>query len=161
MRFPTDRPAFHYDILPTSIRALQRLYTVCNLSIVATRAVLASLCLQFLGMSTVSLMLDCMSDPPLSSLQSVIINKTSANDDLKEAKAMFFQTHGKSIIRMILHGFAGLAPRSANPNLIELLSVMVTRTPGETRTWMAEVLYAVRVTGFCFARSRSQDNTII
>ncbi|KAK7684395.1 hypothetical protein QCA50_012342 [Cerrena zonata] len=71
-----------------------------------------------------------------------IINKTSANDDLKEARALFFQTHGKSIVRTILHGFAGQAPRSANPNLIELLSVMVTRTPGETRTWMTEVLYA-------------------
>lgn len=71
------------------------------------------------------------------------MNKTSSNDGLQEAKTLFFQTHGRSMVRTILHGFAGQAPRSANPNLIELLCVLVTRMPGETRTWMAEVLYAV------------------
>ncbi|CAL1698588.1 unnamed protein product [Somion occarium] len=71
-----------------------------------------------------------------------IVNKTSTNDDLKEAKTMLIQTHGRSILRAVLCGFAGQAPRSANPNLIEVLSTMVTRFPAETRTWMAEILYA-------------------
>jgi len=36
-------------------------------------------------------------------------------------------THGPSMIRAILEGFAAIAPRSAVPNLIELLGTILSR----------------------------------
>lgn len=56
---------------------------------------------------------------------------------------MLVQVHGRIILRALLSGFAGVAPRSATPNLIELLSIMVTKFPAESKAWMAEILYSV------------------
>ncbi|KAH9851222.1 ARM repeat-containing protein [Lenzites betulinus] len=73
---------------------------------------------------------------------STLINRTATNDDLAAAKVTFVQTHGFQILRAILFGFAGIAPRSAMPNLIELLSTMVTRYPLESKQWISEILFA-------------------
>ena len=56
---------------------------------------------------------------------------------------MLIQAHGRPILRAILCGFAGVAPRSATQNLIELLSVVAAKFPAETRTWMNDILFAV------------------
>jgi len=61
-------------------------------------------------------------------------------------------THGRSIMNAVLDGFAGKAPRTAMPNLIELLSALLARYPAESRGWMTDVLYSEdfvesRVTG--------------
>lgn len=52
--------------------------------------------------------------------------------------------HGRPILRAVLTGFAGVAPRSATQNLIELLSMMVSKYPSETREWMNDILFKVR-----------------
>ena len=46
-------------------------------------------------------------------------------------------------MRALLSGFAAVAPRSATPNLIELLSTFTTRFPAESKAWMTEILYSV------------------
>ncbi|KAI0076848.1 ARM repeat-containing protein [Panus rudis PR-1116 ss-1] len=71
-----------------------------------------------------------------------LVNRTATNDELSQASTLFVQAHGRAILRAILSGFAGVAPRSAMPNLIELLSAMITRYPAESKAWMAEILYA-------------------
>ncbi|CDO75722.1 hypothetical protein BN946_scf184493.g20 [Trametes cinnabarina] len=73
---------------------------------------------------------------------SSLINRTATNDDLSAAKTTLGQTHGFQIMRAILFGFAGAAPRSAMPNLIELLSTMITRFPLESKQWATEILFA-------------------
>ncbi|KAI0633121.1 ARM repeat-containing protein [Trametes polyzona] len=73
---------------------------------------------------------------------SSLINRTATNDDLAAAKASLAQTHGFQIMRAILFGFAGVAPRSAMPNLIELLSTMITRYPLESKQWISDILFA-------------------
>ncbi|KAI0772392.1 ARM repeat-containing protein [Trametes elegans] len=73
---------------------------------------------------------------------SSLVNRTATNDELTPAKAALAQTHGYQIMRAVLFGFAGVAPRSAMPNLIELLSTMITRYPLESKRWIGEILFA-------------------
>ncbi|KAH8077079.1 ARM repeat-containing protein [Cristinia sonorae] len=73
---------------------------------------------------------------------ATLINRTASNETLSDSKNLLIQAHGRSILRAVLSGFAGVAPRSATPNLIELLSTMVTKFPAESKTWMAEILYS-------------------
>ncbi|KAH9886674.1 ARM repeat-containing protein [Cubamyces lactineus] len=73
---------------------------------------------------------------------SSFVNRTATNDDLAAAKAALAQTHGFQIMRAVLFGFAGVAPRSAMLNLIELLSTMITRYPAESKQWMSDILFA-------------------
>ena len=75
--------------------------------------------------------------------QGTFINRTFSSDEVGEAKTILIQSHGRSIMRALLSGFAGVAPRSATPNLIELLSTLVSRFPAQCKTWMAEILFAV------------------
>ena len=63
---------------------------------------------------------------------------------------MLVRTHGRIIMGAVLNGFAGAAPRSATPNLIELLSTLTQRFPAESRQWMTEVLFAVGVVPLAF-----------
>jgi len=72
----------------------------------------------------------------------IFINRTCLSDELGDAKTILIQGHGRSIMQALLCGFAGVAPRSATPNLIELLSTLVTRFPVECKAWMAEILFA-------------------
>lgn len=59
------------------------------------------------------------------------------------------QSHGRAIMRAILEGFAGVAPRSSMPNLIEMLGTLLLNRSGDVEginsagTWMAEILFAV------------------
>ncbi|KAI0937932.1 hypothetical protein AcW1_002387 [Taiwanofungus camphoratus] len=71
-----------------------------------------------------------------------LINRTSTTDELGDAKTMLAQIHGHSMMKALLNGFAGIAPRSATQNLIELLSILVTKFPAESKVWMTEILYA-------------------
>lgn len=76
-------------------------------------------------------------------MKQVLITKTATTDELSEAKRLFVQQHGRSIMQAVLSGFAAIAPRSATPNLIELLSTMTVRFPAESKAWMTEILYSV------------------
>ncbi|KAH0833884.1 armadillo-type protein [Lanmaoa asiatica] len=70
-----------------------------------------------------------------------LIRRTAGSDGLGEAGTVLFQMHGRPILRAVLTGFAGVAPRSATQNLIELLSMIVSKYPSETREWMNEILF--------------------
>ncbi|KAI0799725.1 ARM repeat-containing protein [Irpex lacteus] len=71
-----------------------------------------------------------------------LINRTAAAESLDEAKNVFAQNHGKNIMHAILSGFAAVAPRTATPNLIELLSTFITRYPLQSKEWINEILYS-------------------
>ncbi|THH20956.1 hypothetical protein EW146_g521 [Bondarzewia mesenterica] len=73
---------------------------------------------------------------------STLINRTHASDDLGDARTVLAQTHGPAIMRAVLAGFAGVAPRSAAPNLIEVLSTLVAKYPAESRAWMSQILFS-------------------
>ena len=51
---------------------------------------------------------------------------------------------GRGIMRGILCGLAGVAPRSVIQNLITLLVWLLTRVPGDSRIWARDVLFGVR-----------------
>ncbi|KAF9237195.1 armadillo-type protein [Melanogaster broomeanus] len=71
-----------------------------------------------------------------------LIRRTASSDDLGDASTILIQMHGRPILCAILCGFAGVAPRSATQNLIELLAVIASKYPAETREWMNEILFA-------------------
>ncbi|KAI0247835.1 ARM repeat-containing protein [Lactifluus subvellereus] len=85
-----------------------------------------------------------------STFLTALIRDTQANDDLADAKKLLLDTHGRAIIRSLLVGFAGVSPKSAVPNLIELFSALVTKVPLESKQWILEILY-----GNDFAQSRA------
>ncbi|KAK2462484.1 hypothetical protein APHAL10511_005454 [Amanita phalloides] len=78
---------------------------------------------------------------------SSLIHRSSVHDELVPHKRQLLQTHGRAIMRAILEGFAGVAPRSAMPNLIEMLGTLLNRSGdmqgvnGAT-TWMTEILFS-------------------
>lgn len=52
-------------------------------------------------------------------------------------------------MRAVLQGFAGVAPRSAVPNLIEILGTLLSRATdagpaGNATQWMKDILMSVR-----------------
>lgn len=55
------------------------------------------------------------------------------------------QVHGRPLMRAILCGFAGTAPRSVTPNLIELLPTLLTRHPADSRSWISDIMFAVSI----------------
>ncbi|KAI0791113.1 ARM repeat-containing protein [Abortiporus biennis] len=71
-----------------------------------------------------------------------LINRTVTTDELNEARELLVQTHCRNVMQALLNGFAGVAPRSVTPNLIELLSTLVTRFPLQSRAWITEILYS-------------------
>ena len=136
------RPSLPPNLLPPSPGLVQRHDTVCYQRAIPSRTVLADIVVHVLG--TFCLFPLC-SFRSLTTLQSTMINRTATNDDLVDAKTAFIQTHGIPVMRAVLFGFAGVAPRSAMPNLIELLSTMITRFPAESKLWMTNILFAVGV----------------
>ncbi|GJE98643.1 hypothetical protein PsYK624_148780 [Phanerochaete sordida] len=71
-----------------------------------------------------------------------LVNRTALTADLGDAKDTLGAAHGRSIMRAVLAGFAGVAPRSAAANLVEVLATLVQRYPGASRAWIEDVLYA-------------------
>lgn len=64
-------------------------------------------------------------------------------------------------MRAILEGFAGVAPRSVVPNLIELLGTLLTRSSGSevaldggAPQWMKDILLLVSFCGFLSERNK-------
>lgn len=56
--------------------------------------------------------------------------------------------HGKAIVHALLAGVASVAPRSALPNLIELLAMIALKRTEECRIWMKDILFSVRLLSF-------------
>ena len=51
-------------------------------------------------------------------------------------------------MRSLLIGFAGISPKSAVPNLVELFSVLIAKAPLESKEWILDVLHGVSVAFF-------------
>jgi hypothetical protein len=51
-------------------------------------------------------------------------------------------------MRSLLVGFAGVSPKSAVPNLVQLFSALIAKAPLESKVWILDVLHGVRV---CFS----------
>ncbi|KAF8632069.1 hypothetical protein AX15_002067 [Amanita polypyramis BW_CC] len=76
-----------------------------------------------------------------------LINRSSIHEELLPYKRQLLQTHGRAIMRAVLEGFAGVAPRSAMPNLIEILGTLLNRSGdmesvNAAGTWMTEILFS-------------------
>jgi len=65
-----------------------------------------------------------------------------ASEEVGDMTGAFIEAHGRPLMRALLSGFAGTAPRSVAPNLIELLSTLLSRCPANTRSWMSDILFA-------------------
>jgi hypothetical protein len=93
--------------------------------------------------------------------QSSLIHRSSIHEELAPDKTVLIQRHGRSIMRAILCGFAGITPRSATPNLIELLSTLVTRCLEESKVWIADILFAVSCFPYKWRFVRSRVSSLI
>lgn len=51
-------------------------------------------------------------------------------------------------MRSLLNGFAGVSPKSAVPNLVELFSALIVKAPLESKEWILDVLHGVSVAFF-------------
>jgi len=68
-------------------------------------------------------------------------------------KCALVAVHGRALMRAVLQGFAGVSPRSVAPNLIEVLSTLMSRAgttvetndSGTASEWMKEVIFSVSV----------------
>ncbi|KAI0290272.1 armadillo-type protein [Multifurca ochricompacta] len=85
-----------------------------------------------------------------STFLTALIKDTQANDDLADAKKLLLEKHGSEIMRSLLIGFAGVSPKSAVPNLVELFSSLIAKAPLESKQWILQILY-----GSDFAQSRA------
>jgi hypothetical protein len=47
-------------------------------------------------------------------------------------------------MRSLLVGFAGISPKSAVPNLVQLFSALIAKAPLESKEWILDVLHGVR-----------------
>lgn len=65
----------------------------------------------------------------------------------------FMNRHGRAIVHALLSDFAAIAPRSALPNLIDLLSLIVLKRTDEARSWMKDILFSVRCSCIFLKRS--------
>ena len=82
-------------------------------------------------------------------MKSTLIHRSSLADDLGIQRDNLLIAHGRPLMRAVLEGFAGVAPRSVVPNLIEILGTLLTRASdvnlaGGASQWMKELLLAVR-----------------
>ncbi|KAM6493497.1 Armadillo-type fold [Amanita muscaria] len=76
-----------------------------------------------------------------------LIHRSSANEELLQHRRQLLQPHGRAVVRAILEGFAAVAPRSAMPNLIEMLAALLNRSENlggtsSPTSWMTEILFA-------------------
>ena len=46
-------------------------------------------------------------------------------------------------MRSLLIGFAGVSPKSAVPNLVELFSALISKAPLESKEWILNILHGV------------------
>ncbi|KAF8598080.1 ARM repeat-containing protein [Ceratobasidium sp. AG-I] len=73
---------------------------------------------------------------------TIFLRKTRNEAGLTEAGDALLRRQGGILVEALLLGIGGSAPRSTVPNLAELLANLVSRSPGEARTWMNTLLMA-------------------
>jgi len=78
-----------------------------------------------------------------STFLSTFIHRSYVHASLASYRTQLLAVHGRTVMYGVLSGLAGQAPRSATPNLIEVLSTLLTRCVEESRRWIREVLFDV------------------
>ncbi|EAU87903.1 hypothetical protein CC1G_01550 [Coprinopsis cinerea okayama7 len=79
---------------------------------------------------------------------SNLIHRSSLTSELSTHKNNLLMAHGRAITSAVLHGIAGVAPRSVVPNLIEMLGTLMNRSsgleggPAIVGRWMQEILFS-------------------
>ncbi|KAI0033743.1 armadillo-type protein [Vararia minispora EC-137] len=76
-----------------------------------------------------------------SSFLTSLINRIYASEDLGDSRHTLIHRHGSAIMRSLLVGFAGSAPKSTVANLGDLFAVFVSKYPVESKAWMTQILY--------------------
>ncbi|KAF8147686.1 armadillo-type protein [Crassisporium funariophilum] len=78
---------------------------------------------------------------------STLIHRSSLTEELNAQKMILLASHGRSLMHAVLAGFAGVAPRSVVPNLIDMLGTLLSRANegegsigGGPTQWMKEIL---------------------
>ncbi|KAF8511488.1 ARM repeat-containing protein [Hysterangium stoloniferum] len=71
-----------------------------------------------------------------------LVRQTFADGNLSDQADALMNVHGKAIVHAILSGFAGVAPRSTLPNLIDLLALIALKRTDQCRIWMRETLFS-------------------
>jgi len=82
-----------------------------------------------------------------------LIHRSALTAELMPHKCALVAAHGRALMRAVLQGFAGVSPRSVAPNLIEVLSTLMSRAgttvetndSGTASEWMKEVIFSVSV----------------
>ncbi len=77
-------------------------------------------------------------------VQSNLIHRSCVYPALEAQRTQLISGHGRDIMRAVLFGLAGVSPRSATPNLVEMLSTLLVRCIEESRAWLKEILFDVR-----------------
>ncbi|KAK7463063.1 hypothetical protein VKT23_007649 [Stygiomarasmius scandens] len=76
-----------------------------------------------------------------STFLSTFVHRSYVHTSLASYRTQLLAVHGRTVMYGVLSGLAGQAPRSATPNLIEVLSTLLTRCVEESRRWIREVLF--------------------
>ncbi|KAF5347245.1 hypothetical protein D9756_009920 [Leucocoprinus leucothites] len=85
-----------------------------------------------------------------SNFLSSLIHRSALIDELMPHKCALVAAHGRALMRAVLQGFAGIAPRSVVPNLIEILGTLMSRAgttvetndSGTASEWMKEIIFS-------------------
>ncbi|KAK0494340.1 armadillo-type protein [Armillaria luteobubalina] len=72
---------------------------------------------------------------------SNLIHRSCVYPALEAQRTQLISGHGRDIMRAVLFGLAGVSPRSATPNLVEMLSTLLVRCVEESRVWLKEILF--------------------
>ncbi|KAK0200747.1 armadillo-type protein [Desarmillaria ectypa] len=72
---------------------------------------------------------------------SNLIHRSCVYPALEAQRTQLISGHGRDIMRAVLFGLAGVSPRSATPNLVEMLSTLLVRCIEESRVWLKEILF--------------------
>jgi len=67
--------------------------------------------------------------------------RTLSNPDYATPAKDILKQHGPAMSLAILRGIAGASPRTTIPNLVELLTLLISKIP-EHRVWMQENLFS-------------------
>ncbi|KZS87157.1 ARM repeat-containing protein [Sistotremastrum niveocremeum HHB9708] len=70
-----------------------------------------------------------------------LINQVLGNSDLEAEAEILTEGYGKSIMRAVIYDIAGVAPRSALQNVVEVLTNLMSKRRERGRVWMQEILF--------------------
>ncbi|KAF9037788.1 ARM repeat-containing protein, partial [Hymenopellis radicata] len=71
------------------------------------------------------------------------LQRSFISEKLEDPRRRFVNMYGRDIMRAVLSGLAGVSPRSTTPNLVDLLSTLLSRCVSEAQGWLKEAVVDV------------------